>query len=390
MPGPKLDRVKKIADAVLYEGYLLYPYRPSALKNQRPWTFGRVYPRPFSEAREGADPWFLQTEFLVLGSPESLLGVRVRFLQPATGEASSSPWREPVQREVVAADLRLSDLLSGTRSVPFAFPPSGAVEGAMEVWAGRAGDECFKLTLRVANHTPLDGACPDGEAAVLPHTLVSAHAILDVRGGEFVSLLDPPEPLRSLAAGCRNVGAWPVLAGDEGARDLMLAAPIILPDYPRVAPESPGDLFDGTELDELLTLRILTLTEQEKREMRGLDEHTRALLDRTEALDGGRLLGLHGAMRNSCPGPASTVRFKPGDRVRLRPRGGADAFDLVLAHKTATVASVEQDYEGRVHLAVTVDEDPGKDLGEQGKTGHRFFFRPEEVELLAGEGRKEP
>src|SRR5262245_6518509 len=72
----------------------------------------------------------------------------------------------------------------------------------------------------------------------------------------------------------------------------------------------------------------------------------------------------------------------PGDRVRLRPRGRADIFDLALAGRTATVDSIEQDYDGRVYLAVIVDDDPGKDLGALRQPGHRFFFQPEEVEPL--------
>ena len=78
-------------------------------------------------------------------------------------------------------------------------------------------------------------------------------------------------------------------------------------------------------------------------------------------------------------GPAE---IRQGDRVRLRPRGRADIMDLALAGKAATVASIEQDFEGQVYLAVTVDDDPGKDLGALRQPGHRFFFRPEEVEPL--------
>lgn len=74
--------------------------------------------------------------------------------------------------------------------------------------------------------------------------------------------------------------------------------------------------------------------------------------------------------------------IRQGDRVRLRPRGRADILDLVLVGKAATVASIEQDYEGRIYVAVTVDDDPGKDLGALRQPGHRFFFQPEEVEPL--------
>jgi hydrogenase maturation protease len=124
-----------------------------------------------------------------------------------------------------------------------------------------------------------------------------------VRGGAFVSLLDPPEPWGEAAAGCRNVGTWPVLVGEEGQTDLMLSSPIILYDYPQVAPESPGDLFDGTEIDEILTLRILTLTDEEKRTMAAVDERAQALLARTEGLGGEQLLRLHGAVRGLRPLP---------------------------------------------------------------------------------------
>src|SRR5262249_40300535 len=236
--------------------------------------------------------------------PETRLGVRVRFFQP-------TQTHEPVEREVVVADVSLAELLSGPKSVRFAFPP---IEGAVDLSVGRAEGDCFKLTARILNHTPLNGPDQPGPDAVPPRTLVSTHAILDVREGQFVSLLDPPESLRAVAAECRNVGTWPVLVGNEGERDMMLAAPIILYDYPQVAPESPGDFFDGTEVDELLALRVLTLTEEEKREVRAGGSQARALLDRTEGLTREELLRLHGAVRGGAsPG------LRPGVRVRLKP-----------------------------------------------------------------------
>jgi hypothetical protein len=366
MAEPKVERVKKIADAVLHEGYLLYPYRTSALKNRQRWFFGRLYPRTCCEAQGGADAWFMQAECLLLGHSESRLGVWVRFFQLIQAQ-------EPVEREVVVADVPLGELLFDSKSVPFTFTP---IEGAVELSAGCASGNCFKLTVRILNHTSLNGANRDCADAVLPHTLLSAHAILIVRQGQFISLLDPPEPVRVCAAECRNVATWPVLVGDEGERDMMLAAPIILYDYPQVAPESPGDLFDGTEVDELLTLRVLTLTEEEKREVRSTDGRALALLDRTESLTRQQMLRLHGAVRGASP------RFRPGTRVRLRPRGRSDAMDLVLTGKIATVVAVERDLEDRLFLAVTVDDDPGQDFGAEGRPGHRFFFRPEEVEPL--------
>ena len=190
-----------------------------------------------------------------------------------------------------------------------------------------------------------------------------------VERGEFVSLMDPPEQWREAAAACRNVGIWPVLVGEEGQKDTMLSSPIILYDYPQVAPESPGDFFDGTEIDEMLTLRIMTLTDEEKGAMAAVDERAGALLARTEALAREQLLGLHGTVRGLRPLPAGGQRMmswdpeadrrrvecvhvgpaeiRAGDRVRLRPRRRADILDLALAGMAATIEAIEQDFEGR-------------------------------------------
>jgi hydrogenase maturation protease len=135
----------------------------------------------------------------------------------------------------------------------------------------------------------------------LAQCLVSAHTILEVRSGEFVSLADPPECCRAFAALCHNVGTWPVLVGQEGERDIMLSSPIIFCDYPQIAPESPGDLFDGAEIDEILSLRIMTMTDEEKREMRQSDARARQILERTEGLPNAQLMKLHGALRGLRP-----------------------------------------------------------------------------------------
>jgi hydrogenase maturation protease len=156
----------------------------------------------------------------------------------------------------------------------------------------------------------------------------------------------------------------------------MLVSPIILYDYPAVAPESPGDLFDGAEIDEILSLRILTMTDAEKREARETDPRARALLDRTEALSAADLMRMHGAVRE----PSWEQALRPGAHVRIRPRRGGDVFDLVLEGKAATVEAVERDDQGRLLLAVTIDDDPGRDLGV---FGHRFFFHADEVEPLS-------
>lgn len=179
----------------------------------------------------------------------------------------------------------------------------------------------------------------------------------------------------------------------------MISSPIILYDYPKIAPESPGDLFDSAEIDEILTLRIMTMTEAEKREMRSVDAQARRILERTEALPGGDLLKMHGVMRGQTPvgeaffNPATKMEtvsiqgilHKKGDLVRVRPKRRADALDMALAGRVAMIESIEQDAEDRTHLALVLEDDPGRDLGLARQTAHRFFYGTDEVEPLEGE-----
>jgi hypothetical protein len=169
-----------------------------------------------------------------------------------------------------------------------------ALTGTVEVRAARLGPDLYRLSALVANTSVFPGG---GREEALRQTFCSTHAILRCRGGEFVSLTDPPEGLRAEAGGCENVGSWPVLVGEDGEHDTLLSSPIILPDYPRVAPESPGDLFDAAEIDQMLVLNILSLTDEEKREMRESDPKAREILERTESLSPEELMRLHGAIR---------------------------------------------------------------------------------------------
>ncbi len=378
------SRVDQVARAVLYEGYLLYPYRPSSVKNRQRWTVGAVYPEPFARLRSEVDAWLLRADCLIEADPSTPIDVHFGFLQmaaPRGGEAHPD-WREAVERRIDLDGRRIGDLIYRPARREFVFSqPEGGGPGTVRGWvearaiAVRPGR--YRVVATIANTSPVENAGRATHSDVQPFSLVSAHAILESEGGAFVSMIDPGLAFRDDAAACENLGLWPVLAGEEGARSAMLAASIILYDYPRVAPESPGDLFDATEIDEVLSLRILTLTDAEKREMAAFDDRARSLLARTEGLDQTQLMGLHAVMKPTVP--------SPGDRVILRPRRRADAFDLILAGQAATVASVECDFEDQTYVTVLVDDDPGKDLGAEGKPGHRFFFRADEVEPIPRE-----
>ena len=338
-----LEQVKEIANAVLYEGYLLYPYRQSAIKNRTRWTFGVVYPREYSEANGGIEPWTMHTECLVEGQADDItLDVTIRLLhllvrtvalpnavKDDSVEANVSEWslasrfadeplQEGVEREVSVLDLPLSDLLAHPRRVAIEFPASRLVEntgdaaateiireqqaiaGAFQISAEKVDTNVFKLSVEIVNTTPGTDTVTSRRDAVLFQSFVSTHTILQVRRGSFISLLEPAEELQTFVQGCQNVRTWPVLVGNQGERNAMLSSPIILYDYPQIAPESPGPLFDGSEIDEILSLRIMTLTDEEKEQMRQ-DERTREILERTEALTPEQFMKLHGTIRDLRP-----------------------------------------------------------------------------------------
>ncbi len=331
-----IEAVQPIADAVLYEGYLLYPYRQTAMKNQQRWTFGGVYPSSYSTAQRGADACTMRTECLITGN-DARVTVRVRFLhvtERAVGEGASPgfrlvdelwvsdrvyrPWQEAVERGVDAATLPLFDLITAPTRVPIHFPASReiellrdaaneavgvlirtqqAIDGAIVIGAERLGEDLYRLSVQIENLTRLATAGEPRREDALPQTFISTHTIMGVQGGAFISLTDPPIGMESAVAGCQNVGTWPVLVGVEGDRSLMLSSPIILPDYPQIAPESAANLFDGTEIDEILTLRIMTLTDDEKWEIQQSDPRGHELLARTEAIPEEQFRKMHGVLR---------------------------------------------------------------------------------------------
>jgi hypothetical protein len=234
-------------------------------------------------------------------------------------------WQEAVERDVSSPSLDLLELLGTTRVIPFNFPrmremelvssdagvagvvarTQQPVEASLEISATRVKGDLFCLRVRVLNLTPLDDQFANDQEVASLRSLVSAHTILHVCQGEFVSLLEPAEEHCEAVAACRNIGVFPVLVGPEGQGDTMLSSPIILYDYPQVAPESAGDFFDGTEMDEMLTLRVMTLTDDEKQQMREGDERARQILARTELLPPEQLMKVHGAMRNLGPSASS-------------------------------------------------------------------------------------
>ncbi|HEV7786922.1 MAG TPA: hypothetical protein VGQ28_16365, partial [Thermoanaerobaculia bacterium] len=341
---------QKVADAVLYEGYVLYPYRASSSKNKVRFQWGVVAPRDYSEAG-GSESWEMQTECLVEPIDQAMaprIELKIRCLQlqertveeieEATGPDSFRPvellyvgeemlvaWDEGIEQEVELGGIDLRDLArdgASERRIAFDLPGGSedeelrssessdslnselcgrlvrrrwAISAVVRLSAEKV-DDYFRLRVRIENRTPVPEGMEREEA--LRRSLVSAHTLLAVRDGRFVSLLDPPAAAAQAVAGCVNLHTWPVLAGPEGSGDVVLSSPIILYDHPAIAPESPDDLCDATEIDEILTLRIMTLTDEEKREARGTDPRARRIVDRADSIPDEILERLHGAVRS--------------------------------------------------------------------------------------------
>lgn len=369
-------RLEQIARTLLYEGYLLWPYRRSAIKNRRRWTIGGVYPPDFEGAERSGDRSDLHCECLIEGDAAPAIDLRVRFLHRVmrqvtvwdgasleavdelrVGDEHYLTWDEAVEREVrvrvdgvmapISEAAPIVEVSPITRAAPFTeappateasptaeapqateaasaaastvYPisiPAGrheewlagpggervgalirrweALEGVLEVAIERLAARLYRVRARFINRTSAAGL--DREAA-LGRTFIAAHLALEAVSGEFVSLLDPPPAWEGAVATCRNLGCWPVLVGEEGERHTMLASPVIVYDYPQIAPESPGDLFDGTEIDQLLILNVLGMTEAEKAEMRASDPRAREILERSEGISPEEMRALFGAVR---------------------------------------------------------------------------------------------
>jgi hypothetical protein len=422
-----MDQARAIADAILYEGYLLYPYRASAAKNKVRWQWGVLMPPAFADGGTG-ERSSSHSEFLAEPDEGATLHVRLRFLQlqARVVEVGGQPvasvmvdgteyttWEEAVEREVDAVVP-----FAGPHRIPFTVDGGEEVEplGAANLVRRRSALQGqilletrplvgpfggFQLSVEVVNTSPAqDGSRDDA----LRHAMISAHTLFSLSSGKFLSLTDPPEWASVVTRECRNDGTWPILIGDGGT---VLCSPIILADYPQIAPESAGNLFDGTEIDEILTLRTMTLTDEEKRQARATDQRAAELIDRVDHLPPELIDRLHGTVRYLRsvtepepdkpwwdPGADASVSPETdsvmiggvpvgkGSRVRLRPGRRADAHDMFLAGRTAVVQAVLLDVDDGWHIAVTLEDDLGAEL--YAAHGRYRYFTPDEVEPIDG------
>jgi len=437
------ERAQRVADAVLWEGYVLYPYRASAAKNQVRWQYGVLTPRPHSEA-DGFERWSMQTECVVEFGLEAAVDVKIRYLQVQTRtveraidgtfepvaelEADGQLWASWDEAVEHVIDIEGFDLARpGVREIPITLDagrdvddlgPAGRVvrerwpvEGIVRLESEHSPGPYPLTKIRVTVENVTDWCDPDlPRDEVMRRSLVAVHTLLHAQDASFISLLEPPEFARAAVDGCHNEGTFPVLIGDPTDPSVMLSSPIILYDHPAVADESPGDMCDATEIDEILALRILTLTDDEKRLARSTDPRAAAIVDRIEAFSPEVFASLHGEMRSVGElgvheevlpwwEPAVDASVNPwedsiriggvdvskGSKVRLRPGQAAgrrtDAQDIFLDGREATVEGVFFDVDGDQHVAVVLDDDPAAEFHQW--QGRFMYFHPDEVEPRA-------
>jgi hypothetical protein len=430
------DRARAVADAVLYEGYLLYPYRGTSSKNQSRWQFGVLGPPGAADAGLGEDDT-LAAEFVVDGAQAITLMVRFLQLQHRRAErefthgefepvdelitpaGSWLTWDEAVECELSFGPLALDDEpwtlpVLADAAIDIEFLDGGRlvrqrqeVLGLLVVTSEPDGDLC-RVTVRVSNL----GDCARDKNDAIARSMIGTHVIAEVVGGQFVSLLEPASHATEAVSRCSQHRCFPVLAGPAGTQDILLISPIILYDHPEVAEQSSTALYDCTEIDEILTLRVMTMTDEEKAQARATDPRAARIIDQCDAISPEAMARLHGVLRDprGVPGLVPEVpegvdwwdpladnavrpevdavlvngiRVAGGSRVRLRPRRNADAQDIFVAGRTARVASVHEDVEGNKHVAVVVDDDPAADLHDW--YGRYLYFSPDEIEPLGAE-----
>jgi hypothetical protein len=361
--------LEELLGTLLYEGYALYPYTPGATKNATPTPFGIVYPPAYAKAAPSTFDK-LRMQGVALAGGDAVLSGEVRFLQGAGGGHQALP------RRLEAAGRTLADLARTPHVEPFAH---GDVQGRVRMSADDLGDDRWRVMLCVHNTTPVQEGLD--RAGALAASLLSTHPVLTIDGGRFVSPLE--------AQDVESVNTFPVLATDGD--DALLGAAIMLPDHPRLAPESRGDLFDGTEIEEALLLHVLALSDDEREAIAAADPAVRAMVARAAAATPEDVMALHGRTTLSDPAPPHAeppgerevvvdgVMYRLGDKAVLRLGDRSDPYDRILDGRTATIERIYYDYEDKLYFGVTVDDDPGQELMRD--TGRYHFFFLGELEV---------
>ncbi len=374
--------LETLVDSLLYEGYALYPYTPGATKNATPTPFGIVYPPAYASGNPATFD-HLRAE-CVLAAPEGArLTGTVRFLQ-AAGDRHRATER---RLELPATDL--SELANAGVGTSFEFEGDERVEGRVRLRAELLEGDLARVRMCVHNSTVIDAGDDPTRAEALRFSLMSTLVVIETSAGAFVSPLERDGTAGAAVAECRSANTFPVLANPSDTA--ILGAAFVLPDHPAMAPESLGNLFDNTEIEEALLLHVQALSDSEREQISGQDEAVREMIARAQGTTPEEIMRLHGRLEeiedaepgHPNPGEAEVKTdrgvVRKGGKVVLRPApGGRDIYDTLLAGRTATVERIYFDYDDKIHVGVTVDGDASQELFRE--TGRYIFFKGDEVE----------
>ncbi len=377
------EHLAELVDSLLFEGYALYPYTPTATKNATPTPFGIAYP-PVYAATLASTFDHLELRCVVAAPADAELAAEVRFLAP-TGIGHGA-----TARTLELPRATITDVAHDPLDAEFTVSGEGgdALSVGLQLAAEPLADGEFEIAFRVENRT----GCPHGldRAAALASSLLSTHPLLRLNAGRVISPLERP---------CGSVNTFPVLAADDDSA--VLGAAIVLPDHPQIAPESRGGLFDSTEIEEALLLHVQALSDGERAEIERADPAVAEMVAHAAAATPREITALHGRVTlrdrvsDTPPEPppglvdpsagqdeadVDGVTFRRGAHVRIRPAPDADLHARMLDGRSATIERIFVDYDGKTHLGVTVDDDPGQELMRE--TNRLLFFFAPEVEVI--------
>ena len=328
--------LENLTRTLLYEGYSLYPYHRSAIKNQKPVPFGVVFPQSYNSYNEHSHA-MMQSQCIITGNEDSLINITVRFLHLKKTELFEknenafipvynlnikdkiyqAGW-QTVERKISTGDLPISSLVENKKIISLEFNRIYDNEAIYddEVIAGRQINriseitgtvtieastvdipDTFRLTVTVANTTPVQNAGAITRDEALCQSFLSTHLILEADDAKFISQQDPGEKWKTAVNACENKNTWPILI-DE-ADTMLLSSPIILYDHPQINPQSQGDLFDSTEIEEALLLHVSVLSDDEKKRIGNSDEKLQHMLNKVSQVTPEELINFHGVMKHN-------------------------------------------------------------------------------------------
>ncbi|MEO7294341.1 MAG: hypothetical protein ABIW34_14630 [Ginsengibacter sp.] len=323
--------LEELTRTLLYEGYSLFPYHRSAIKNQKPVPFGVIYPKDYNTYNQHSHA-AMQSECIVTGGDDLSINIIVRFLHLIKTEVLKqnnekenevddvvAGW-QTIEREINSGNLLITELIKNRKEFPIRFDKmnedryvyddsdnvkakrinsASEIKGNVIIEASTVENmkNTFRIRVNITNTSSIVNADVIARDEALCQSFLSTHIILKSANGEFISGQNPAENFKQAIAQCKNTGTWPILVDESNTT--MLCSPIILYDHPQINPQSKGDLFDSTEIEEALMLHFAVMSDDEKNRIADSDEKLKAMLNKVGMVTPEEMIGLHGGMHEN-------------------------------------------------------------------------------------------